>query len=271
MAEHFEAHGNRWEAFNYFGGDENFTEVISNGIQKGVIDNKGTLEDKSIVTICHPPNNDISLCSLIEKTNKGNVFASMYPLMEGIPYKLLITAKYTWKNGIEGEIECKYPGTFNLSFFAPYYVKQFKNIELCKRYKIFLAGLAYMVENDTRTEFKIDKGDFYKIALKTFLEDNPNKTKKDFPYATVGMRNVSILLPTKYVSELEYRGPILDIEYTELLGVKIVKTKIRIVRTEEDENGLIINLYIPEPILNGYTPKIDDCIKGVMWLTGYME
>ncbi|MDR1942160.1 MAG: hypothetical protein LBQ47_07520, partial [Endomicrobium sp.] len=270
MSEHFEGLGDIWEAFNYFGDAEKFVEIIRASVEDGKI--KHDLHEAAYIV--YPENNSIQLCSLIEKKNNTNEFISMFPLLAGIPAKLNITEKYTWENGLEGEVSGKWLGGREINFFAPFYYQQFLNTEINKEFTVYLSGIAFSVKDDTGNKFEIDKGDMYEMQLRKFLKDNPDKTKKDFPCITVHMGDVSVLFPTQYYSNFEYRGPILSIEYTELLGAKIAKAKIRILRSGYDvkaEEELCINLYLTEHALNGYNPKEGDCITGAMWLTGYLE
>jgi hypothetical protein len=272
--EHFEGHGNHWDAIGDLCGSNGLATIMQTSLDEGNVFKTAL---NPIVFVGYPTGNPIQSCVIlyVNKDNESLEVQSMYPFMEGTPTKLTITDKYTWENGIEGEILGEFCDRIEIPFFAPFYYSQFLNIEIGKEYEIFLAGLAYSIENDSGRTFEFDSGAIYEMQLKEFLEKNPNKAKEDFPKVTASMAGCGMFFPQEYFAEISYRGPILSLTEAELFGVKIFKTEIRVAKGISSNSGensdLIISLYIPENLLNGYNPKIGDDIQGVMWLTGYLK
>jgi hypothetical protein len=273
MPKHFEAHGDRWEVFGLLEEPDTLVKLIrycvENGIMQKEMVSSIAATDKKIVPLIYPSLGDMQICALIEKSDKESQFISMYPLMEGIANELRIEDIYTWKNGIEGEVICTFADKIEVSFFAPFYHKEFIDSNINKKEMIWLAGLASSVKNANGEKYEIDKGPFYEMQLAEFLKENPNKTPNDFPFVTVLTKGLAAMLPTSYFCEYEYRGTIENIRYLDFFGEQCAKIKICIVRP--DDKQLKINLYISKFILKGYIPKKGDDIRGVMWLTGYLK
>jgi hypothetical protein len=270
---HFEGHGNHWDAVEDFGGSAGLMPVIQKTATEGTLSKDTVL--KPVIPIVYPANNPIQSCVLeyIDETKNVLEVMSFYPFMEGISTKLILTDKYTWENEIEGEVSGTFCDRIEIPFFAPFYYCQFLNLELGKEYTVFLAGLAYSVENDTGRTFEIKQGPLYEMQLKEFLKENPSKTENDYPATIVSMDGCATFIQQKYFAEIEYRGPILELTETNMFDIKIFKAKICVARVSEygECGDLIINLYMSEKVLNGYNPKVGDDIMGVMWLTGYLK
>jgi hypothetical protein len=81
-----------------------------------------------------------------------------------------------------------------------------------------------------------------------------------------------ILTRDKYYGVLKYRSPIYQLEETEFFGVRVIMAKISITAgIDYEDESVMITLYIPGPVLNGYHPKLGDSIAGTMLLTGYIQ
>jgi hypothetical protein len=270
---HFEGHGNQWDAVGEFNGSVGLVPIIQKTATSGTLSKDTVL--KPVIPVVYPANNSVQSCVLEYVNETKNVLEviSFYPFMEGIPAKLVLTDKYTWENGMEGDVSGTFCDSIEVPFFAPFYYSQFLNLEVGKEAAVFLAGLAYSVENDTGRTFEIKQGPLYEMQLKEFLKENPSKNANDYPATIVGMDGCATFLPQKYFAEIEYRGPILELSKTEMFDIMIFKAKICVARVSEygEYGDLIINLYMSEKVLNGYNPKVGDDIMGVMWLTGYLK
>jgi hypothetical protein len=269
--EHSEVHGDHWNALGFE--DNEALEIIQESIEKGVLaqnyifdfpDNKS-----KILPMLYPESNAVQICSLIVSKNSKNTAESFYPVLQGIKNKVIIDDKFTWKNKLEGEVEISRINQFNLSFFAPFYHQNFSNLKKGTKAEVYLSGLAFFAEKAVM-QYEIEKGDMYEMALANFLRDNPQKTKRDFPFVTVRMDGATILFPTNQYSVYEYRGRIFDLEYVTFFGKKLAKTKVCLEKND-GENTLYINLYIAENNIRDCELKIGNDIQGVIWLMGYIK
>ncbi|GHT50031.1 hypothetical protein FACS1894102_5270 [Spirochaetia bacterium] len=268
--EHNEAHGDKWDALGF--SDEEALDLIQESVQRGTtrkdMQSKLNQSGYELVPIVYPEQRPVKICSLITMKPDGNTADAFYPIFEGHKNTIKIINKYTWENGLEGEVEFFRDKQFDLSFYAPFYNKDFSNIEMNLEQEVYLAGLAFIVECVNEQKYEISKGDVYKMALQDFLKDNPGKTAIDFPSVTIHMAGAIILFPTSYSSEYEFRSRILSCEKFDVFNKTIYKVGIYLSK-EDDVGKYKINLYASEKTLKGYLPKIGDEIQGALILSGY--
>jgi len=229
--------------------------------------NKGKL-----VPLLYPHGNPVQVCYMLLATNRSNTVESFFPVLEGIKNRCVITNKFCWANDIEGEIEIDLgdKGVADFCFFAPFFRNNFGATLPRTEVDVYLAGLAYFVEK-APMEYEINRGGVYEHALKGFLEDNPQKTKTDFPFVTIHMDDAVMLFPTNIYSEYEYRGKILSLEYVDFCGKKIAKTKVCIQKDDDCEYKTFINLYIAESCVRDVELAVGIDIVGRVWMTGYVD
>jgi hypothetical protein len=269
-AEHFEGHGDKWDTLNLKDA-EIMSNVITTSLENGSLLENHVYKDpngkKNILPLIYPNESDIKVCTLNVTKRKNLSLESMFPLMKGIPNEVTLEKKYTWQNKIEGEVAFKAHG-FDSFFFAPFYKQEFKDLKKGSRIKVYFSALAYSIEK-AMMKFEVDKGPMYDMQLIEFLEKNPKKTKNDFKNPIVHMDGLVVFFPTKYHSEYEYRGTILELETIEFFGEKIAKTKVCIKRDEDRNDLMYINLYIPFNCFKGFKLKVGMDIQGIIWLQGY--
>jgi hypothetical protein len=269
--EHFEGHGDKWNALGFEGADEEFAALLQNSVQHGSLLKRFSLEDASkkgagIFALVYPEEGPVRSCALIAPREGKLSLETMFPLLEGIENNVTVRSKYTWENGIEGEVEIDING-FDSFVFTPFYKQDYESVEDSTTVKMSLAGLAYTVQN-AMMSFEIGEGPMYEQQLSDFLQKNPGKTRKDFPNLEIHMDGLVATFPTETHSEYQYRGTILALEYTEFFGRKIAKTKVCIKRDEDGEQ-LHIYLYIPLNRCGNCELAVGKDIQGIIWLQGY--
>jgi hypothetical protein len=272
--EHFEGHGDHLCALGFKDAMEVMKDTpkrIHNGIPAkeymyDLPNNKGKL-----VPILYPNGNPVQICYMLLATDQSNTVESFFPVLEGIKNRGVVTNKFCWTNDIEGEIEIDLgdKGMMDYTFFAPFFRNNFDTIVPGTEVDVYLAGIAYFVEK-APMEYKIDRGGVYEQALKSFLEDNPQKTITDFPFVTIHMDDAVMLFPTNIYSEYEYRGKILDLEYVDFCGKKIAKTKVCIQKDDDCQYKTFINLYIAKNCVRDVELAVGTDIVGKVWMTGYV-
>jgi len=267
--EHDETHGWSWDAI----GCEDKKFLLLN-IQKS-LQNASLVEnmivnnnDNKIFYLVYPENNHVKLCYLIKSQKDANMMESFYPLVEGLENELTIKDTHKWENNLEGEVVAIFNEAIEISFFSPFFAKEFDNIQH-QKIKVFLAGIADNVELADDNETIIDEGPFYEIRLNEFLSENPGKTKADFSPPVVSMKGASVLLPTDYTSYFQFRGTIQNIETVLLLNIEILKIKLCLVKP--DDNDLNVYIYVSKDKVK-YEEFNKGCdIQGVVMLSGYIN
>lgn len=271
MAEHFEGLGDIWGAL--FGDGDSIVahlrEVLEQG--KSYADCRVVYDDKTMAALLQYPDQqkDIRVGALVAGAPESGKmeFYSGFPVMEGLSNSLKIRKRHTWGNGVEGVVAAEQANDGPpISFFAPFYFRDFAAFAPEAELTVSLAALALSCEKAEVQEFTVNEGPLYEMVREKFLKENPGKSEADFSAPVVSMRGARISFPRPYACEWEYRCPVLSVERTSLLGMSLYK--LRVIFAGTDEQELSGYLYIPEHQLKGYVPQAGDDIQGVLWMTG---
>jgi hypothetical protein len=268
-AEHFEGLGDVWSAL--LGKGESCVSIVQKILAEGVASpqNHARYEDETLVALMHyPASGSIRAGALIVHKPKSeiNEFYSAYPILEGRSNRLTIDDTHRWSNGVEGEVAAIAGGEIPVSFFAPFYFRDFAKFTLDTAVSVNLGALAFSLNQAEPQEFTIKEGGFYEFRREEFLEDNPGKTEADFSPPVISMRGAKIFVHSHYSCEFEFRCPVLAVEEISFMGIKIYKLTVDFVGRDDD---LISGyLYASEHILHGYVPEVGHDVEGVLWMTG---
>ena len=184
-AEHFEGMGNVWAAM--FGeaksGTEMLPDVIAHGKPLSICRSSDNEAGMDVLLVQFPEIGSVRAGALLVTTpdNKNWELWSAYPLFDGKPTVLTINQKHTWSNGVEGVIAAHMTRRgAPVSFFAPFYLRDFADLEQDSEKTVNLAALAFNLRQAEPQEFTVCEGAFYEDRLQAFLEENPGKVKADF-------------------------------------------------------------------------------------------
>lgn len=274
MNQHFEGHGDNFAAMGFHDPNK-FTDVLSKAVHKG----------SPIVSLCSPKpdampmvysnGGSIAWCVLLERSPQGGVQVfSAFPFLKGCPIKLKINDTHTWENGVEGEVYGVYRNELALSFFAPFYYKQFLNTSICDdEITVNLAALAYGVQCDVKsTEVNDDSTKIDPASCDATDTSSEENEIPPFP-STPKL----FLQPTDTCSIYAYRGRVLAVEEIKLMKTSYKKVKLgltnngKTVNESPSTDDLTLDLFISEPILKSYQPAVGDIISGGLWLSGYLD
>lgn len=275
MGIHFEGMGNVWGAM-FADESKGIADCIALTTSNGALHKNCQIvyqEEKTHVALLQAPEKgDIQSAVLLVKNDdmqKMQVW-SAYPLFQGVPNTLEITRAHTWSNGVEGVVAAHLAEDGPpISFFAPFYFRDFTKFTPGAILSVSLGALAFTLKKAENMTFPVDKGPFYDLQLKGFLEENPGKTEADFSPPEVSLAGARILMPAAYVCEWSYRCPVLAVEYVEFMGSRFAK--IATDHVGLDEQAIRGNLYAAEHVLQGYVPQAGDYIEGVLWMMGVLQ
>ena len=269
--EHVESHGDKWAAvftdLSMF--VPRLPQIINEAKSKDSWFWRDPGSDAFAAFMLWPNFSPPGIGSIIEHEAESdqNVYATSYPVLEGIPVKLSVTGTYQWENGLEGELTAVVEEEREISFFDCFYFKT-KGAYPTDRPQMFkLAALALLLEPAKDSSVSIREGEFYEAQRQEFLEDNPDKTAADFPKEiTISFRNARLLIPRVYASEYEFRTAILSVETVTIKETMLYRFLVKLC---PEGNGFPCFLYASEHVLNGYLPAVGDDVQGVLWLSGY--
>lgn len=268
--KHDESHGWAWDAIGL--GDQNvLLNCIRETAQNGtLVEEKFIKDDERDIKAYYmksPQNCSVQMCTLhkIKAEEKVVSIESFYPLLEGIENEITVTDTHVWENGLEGEVIGEFNEMPEVSFFAPFFYKDFAD-KKSGNVRVSLAGIANSISIPNDEEMKITKGPLYDMQLKEFLSENPDKTKDDFKHINVSMKGASMFFPTEYTSYFQFRSTVQSIETITALNVDVVKMKVCLVICE----GKNLDAFIYTSKYNAaqIDLKVGDDIQGVVMLSG---
>jgi hypothetical protein len=270
--DHLNGHSVRWEAFSALSSIESRRHAVITALDGGRVMDGLFSENSTVLPVIHSSNSIIKLCALLKIGDKRSEVFSVFPLPKGDPVKINIETVLPWKNGLEGDVEGYLPDGSNISFFAPFFLKEFADALPDDEIEVNLSGIATSIRDDTGTSFEINKGSFYEEMLKRFLKANRKMTEQYFIPPIVHIDGSMVLVSGRHYGVFDYRSPIFQLEETNFFGVRVVMVKISITPSNDsDDESVMITLYIPEAVLGEYKPKLGDNIAGTMLLTGYVH
>lgn len=132
--------------------------------------------------------------------------------------------------------------------------------------KVKIAALGFGLEKTDTPPLKISDGAVYEVALNRFLQDNPRKSKKDFPYVEICTNKMTMLFPTSCDDLFEFAANIDEVKEMLFFGKKAYRMKTTFFPSEDEE--LTVYLYAGENALGGYVPAAGDNVKGMLQFYG---
>lgn len=209
-----------------------------------------------LLTTTHAPNKENSQLN------------SFCILMRGYPNILQIDEVSPWKSGVEGYVSASLEDGPSVDFLAPLFYREGNDYDINLWVTVYLSALALEIQPAEEEVLTFSEGELYEMELKDFLQKNPGKTKKDFPYVTVSTKHMTAFLPAGITSLYQYRAKILKIlpmdpfEDIEMFNLLVLLTG------ETPKDSLTVHLYVKKRDVHKYTPKEGDFIEGILWMFG---
>lgn len=208
------------------------------------------------------------LTTQLSPAQDGRSVSSFCLFMLGYPNIVTIQETYAWKDGVEGYVNADIEDGPSIDFLVPLFDREKDAYTPRIATTVYLSALAFNLQPAEEYSYKISEGPVYELLLAQFLQENPDATKKDFPYVDASTHGLTSLLPTENTSFYYYRSKILHVFPMDAFAqTDMVKLNVLLIDLAS-ANSLKVNLYAKKSDLNGYKPKEGDFIEGILWLFG---
>lgn len=222
--------------------------------------------------ILYPGQSGVRVGCLIRQAEdkKSMELVSAYPVLPGYPNMLEIDARYTWSNGLSGEVAAHAQEALpRINFFVPAYFRDKDSFVPGASRLMRLSALALNLSRPKTSEFTLTTGQFYDTLLREFQEQNPTLSEEDFPAPVIRMDGMTAMFPTSYSCYAEVAAPVLEVVPLTFLDIPLYRLLIPVTRFEDTE--IRVYLYVREDGMDGYVPKEGDDIHASIWLTGELD
>ena len=272
--EHFEGLGNIWAML--VNDEDDLENEVPMLIQKAFEEGEPykSLGD-SVKYVSYPKDSSFRfIVSLVEADDSYQV-ASFGPLPVGVVSELKVEGVYEWESKLEGEVQTIAPFDNHnqvITFFDPLFIYNKAKYQKNKNLEISLSAVGFYCEKNEPETYIIEEGEMYESYIEQFLEENPDKTGEDAPPLEVSNEGMTMFYQEKYACEYQYRGIVLDVEELEFNNKAIKKLTLIVIRGEEPQNVVAINMYIPaDRIQENYEPERGDEVIGTLMLIGTVK
>jgi len=277
MATH--GHGNHWDCLG--NPSEMIPEILPKILQEGDTVEKGVetfidyFEDEkpdthTVFSISINAELSAMTVCVANETKQESRFISAYPFVQSKnQIKLKITEVDEWSNLVEGVISGETEDGKMISFFDTKYFKNKEKYKIDNYYTFAIAALGYNIKllKDPSFSFEGQQAVDWlaKIGKEPTYDNNGNIEPIVFNLSTF----VSFLPREEFPDDVEFQSPINSIETIKAFDNEFYKINIAIFRNSEDDTCTYIDLYAKTSFFE-QKPEINDSIRGVMWLQGYL-
>jgi hypothetical protein len=226
---------------------------------------EGYWEEESMLRIPHAS-------SLGFVTKKKTEFIFDVPVVPGTPVEATFRSTFAWfeESSLLGEVTfANESWNEPLSAFVPYFFRSAYRLAAGDPAVFDLAAVACDIHKAEPAEYTIDRGPFYEVCLKTFLDENPGKTELDFPELKIQTAGMKMMMPTPCSSIYIFRTTIKEVERIPFYDGILYRCAVDLFvgRDPEDQDTLSINLFMAPTTCGDYVPQAGDDIEGTMLLT----
>ncbi len=210
------------------------------------------------------------MATVITAINSKPHLVAWYPFdAEGSQQEITLTKVHVWKNGVEGQIECRCGGAL-FTFFDTLFSANRIWYEIGEVFQVILTGIAYSAD---KAEDKILQA-FNPPLPEHIKQENPElaATWSNEPTIPVHTRGMSVFMPIPEWDRDEYffRGPIKSVKEMEILDQMAWKVRATVLR--ELENGeMDLDIIVTKKVWGDKSaPQVGEDIEGSLWLQGYL-
>lgn len=197
-----------------------------------------------------------------------NELISGYPFIQSKnSIRLKITEINEWENLIEAVITGETEGEQTISFFDTEYFLHKESYNIGEKYDFSISALGYDIEILKENSFSFKGRDAIDWLSKSGQEPSYDE-KGDVEPVVFYLNELVALLPTdeNYPDDVEFQSPINSIKTIQAFDKDFYKVRITIFRDPDIE----IDLYVRADFFDEM-PKINDAIRGFIWLHGHKE
>jgi len=204
----------------------------------------------------------------VGRDGEPNDVVGLYPWVgSGIQHALTIERVYPWDNQVEGQIEAQL-GPAIITFFDPLYATNKRFYRAGRSYEFILAGLAYS---------------FAVIEPEPIIISDPEKIVEFRTYTGQDVSDLSpVHISTKGMAALfsidkwdrddyAFQGPVKSLSELELLGRRVWKLRVTVLRTLDDDKDVDLDIYVADRCFEkDKVPQVGDDVRGNLWMQGHL-
>lgn len=271
-----QGHGNHWECVDEI--NNVLQRIIPSIVQKGtkvetseVIANCFENEARSIAKIFSITDESEITAKILIATNQEkqtNEFISGYPFIQSKnSIKLIITKINEWENLIEAVITGETEEGHTISFFDTKYFLHKESYKIGEIYNFSVFALGYDIEVLKENSFSFKGQEAIDWLAKSGQEPTYDENGNVEPVVFY-LNELVAFLPSdeNYPDDVEFQSPINNIDTIQAFDKNFYKVRITIFRDPDIE----IDLYVKADFFDEI-PKINDPIRGIIWLQGHKE
>lgn len=271
-----QGHGNHWECVEEM---ENVLQmVLPSIVQEGT-----TVETAEVIANCFE-NETPSTTKIFSITDESEITAKILiatnqekqtnEVISGYPFiqsknsiKLKIIEINEWENLIEAVITGETEDEQTISFFDTKYFLHKESYKIGEIYDFSVFALGYDIEILKENSFSFKGQDAIDWIAKSGQEPTYDEQGNVEPVVFY-LNELVAFLPTNdnYPDDVEFQSPIYSIDTIKAFDKDFYKVRITIFRDPDIE----IDLYAKADFFDEM-PKINDSIRGIIWLQGHKE
>jgi hypothetical protein len=271
--EHFEGHGNRWQAL---GGEAAISKAIPLATSGGAL-----LWKRHMMSHTLGKHADV-LALVSAELSEGREAAfqailvgdeaeakfelwSVFPRLAGRVAKFEILQAVDWSNEIEGNLALSTPSGTAIGLYDADFAVNRRSYPRGAVRSFAVAGLAMSLRPPDTDELELSEGPFYERVLEGMARDNPNLDRSSIASIIVPLAGKTLLAPTQVLDEFALRFPAPAPRQADLHGESLLVLDVEI-----EPGGLTIPVYAPPAACQGFVPEPGQDVEALVWLIGWM-
>lgn len=207
---------------------------------------------------------------LVGMCAKGNQLLRFYPEYDGAEVEVKLTNIFEWANGVEATLEGKImDGQKDIAFFDTRYAQRKNAYKVGETYMFRLSAFAFYAEILEQRTFQFTGDDAVKHREKCGMEQEYDEKGMPTPVVFDMSELVAFIqISTAYPHTGEFQSPVFAIKEENLFDGNFYTAEIAIARDDNGDDEIHIPLIVKQSFFEKQ-PKVNDPIRGTMWLQGY--
>lgn len=265
----FEGHGNHWECL-FPDAETGIAQCLPEAIERGELVGSHpspSPDFQAVHALEQRFGTGLSTLLIIGDRDDQKLLATAYPVAgPGAVHRLEIDRVRRWSGALEAVVEAATSFGARLAFFDIGHHAHPEALEEGGTGDIELAAFAYHLGPAPDQVFEITQEEAIRQMRAT--EDLPAEQVTDLSHIQVHSAGLACLFPhpSGNPDDMKFQGPITAVDLVEGWGQAIFRLDITALR---DEEPFTLPVFAARHTLpEGYTPKVGDDVRGVIWMQG---